>query len=76
MRIENEIMIMVGYMLTGIVLWVSKPSKQVQVCSINHKHKLTTQHINAITLATKSLHDIIVKHLIKFTDKLNTLNKK
>ena len=62
MKIDNEIMIMNDYMLIEMVLLVSKPIKQVQVCSNNHKHKLTTQHVNAITLATKNFHNIIAKH--------------
>ena len=61
MKIENEIMHIISHMLKEIVLWLSKPSKQVQVCLNNNKHKLTTQHVSAITLTTKSLHDTIAK---------------
>ena len=61
MRIENELMHIIGHMLREIVLWLSKPSKQIQVCLNNHKHKFTTQHVNAITFTTKSLHITIAK---------------
>ena len=64
MIIDNEIMDTDYHMLIEIVLWVSKPSKQVQVRLNNHTHRKITQHLNSIIF---SLHDKITKHLINYT---------
>ena len=53
-----------GHMLTEIVLWVSKPSKQVQVRLNTHTYRAITQHLDSIIL---SLHDKITQHLINYT---------
>ena len=62
MIIDNKIMNMDCHLET--VLWVSKPSKQVQVCTNNHTYRAITQHLNSSIL---SLHDKITKHLINYT---------
>ena len=65
MVIDNEIMNMDGHMLIEIVLWVSEPSKRVQVCLNNYTDRAITQQLNSIIITTKSLHN-----------KMNILNKK
>ena len=45
MIIDNAMINMDAYLLIEILLWVSKPSKQVQVLLNNHTYRATTQHL-------------------------------
>ena len=77
MMIDNEIMNMEAHMLIEIVLCVSKPSKQVQVCLNNHTYRATTQHSNSIIRIIKNLYNRYIPESIQLYIYLrNTMNKK